>query len=49
MRVIRETFEVGNNLRVSREACEIGVNKISEMAEAQGSRYLKYYSLRPEI
>ena len=47
MRVICETFEVGYNfflnLRVSHEACEIGVNKISETAEAQGSRYSKYY------
>ena len=46
MRVICETFEVGNNLknlRVNHEACEIGGNKISETAEAQGSRYSKYY------
>ena len=46
MQVICETFEVGNNLknlRVNHEACEIGLNKISETAEAQGSRYSKYY------
>ena len=46
MQVICETFEVGNNLknlRVNHEACEIGGNKISETAEAQGSRYSKYY------
>ena len=48
MQVICETFEVGNNLknlRVNHEACarEIGGNKISETAEAQGLRYSKYY------